>query len=102
MRSGRWITPRWQLDVLGARAQVHQLSRAASSHATAALPGGAVYVATGDAIYRIDPGRTARRLSPRRQVAMLVVLSRGEVLLEKRPPTGIWGGLWSLPEAPVG
>ena len=21
------------------------------------------------------------------------------VLLEKRPPTGIWGGLWSLPEA---
>jgi A/G-specific adenine glycosylase len=20
-------------------------------------------------------------------------------LLEKRPPTGIWGGLWSLPEA---
>jgi A/G-specific adenine glycosylase len=29
---------------------------------------------------------------------MLVVISRGEVLLEKRPPTGIWGGLWSLPE----
>ena len=23
---------------------------------------------------------------------------RGEVLLEKRPPAGIWGGLWSLPE----
>ena len=29
---------------------------------------------------------------------MLVVLSQGEVLLEKRPPAGIWGGLWSLPE----
>jgi A/G-specific adenine glycosylase len=48
------------------------------------------------------PGRRARRESPRRRIAMLVVLSRGEVLLEKRPPTGIWGGLWSLPEAPAG
>jgi A/G-specific adenine glycosylase len=41
-----------------------------------------------------------RRASPRRKrIAMLVVVSRGEVLLEKRPGTGIWGGLWSLPEA---
>jgi len=23
---------------------------------------------------------------------------QGAVLLERRPPTGIWGGLWSLPE----
>ena len=22
-------------------------------------------------------------------------------MLEKRPPVGIWGGLWSLPECPV-
>ncbi|HXF78127.1 MAG TPA: A/G-specific adenine glycosylase [Usitatibacter sp.] len=45
------------------------------------------------------PGRRARREKVRRRVAMLVVISKGEVLLEKRPPTGIWGGLWSLPEA---
>jgi A/G-specific adenine glycosylase len=32
---------------------------------------------------------------------MLVVIASGEVLLERRPPTGIWGGLWSLPEMPV-
>jgi A/G-specific adenine glycosylase len=24
--------------------------------------------------------------------------SMGRVYLERRPPTGIWGGLWSLPE----
>ena len=30
---------------------------------------------------------------------MLVVVAGGEVLLEKRPSSGIWGGLWSLPEA---
>jgi A/G-specific adenine glycosylase len=47
------------------------------------------------------PGRRARAAARRRQVAMLVVLSRGEVLLEKRPSSGIWGGLWSLPEAPA-
>jgi A/G-specific adenine glycosylase len=52
---------------------------------------------------RIDelPGRKVRTTTRRRQVAMLVVVSHGEVLLEKRPPSGIWGGLWSLPEAPA-
>jgi A/G-specific adenine glycosylase len=45
------------------------------------------------------PGRKARAPARRRRVAMLVVLARGEVLLEKRPARGIWGGLWSLPEA---
>jgi A/G-specific adenine glycosylase len=35
-----------------------------------------------------------------RQVYMLVLQDKSSrVLLEKRPPTGIWGGLWSLPEA---
>ena len=29
---------------------------------------------------------------------MLLLLRDGELLLEKRPPAGIWGGLWSLPE----
>jgi A/G-specific adenine glycosylase len=50
---------------------------------------------------RIDelPGKRPRRVAPRRQLSMLVVVSRGEVLLEKRPSKGIWGGLWSLPEA---
>ena len=50
---------------------------------------------------RVDelPGKRARPAPKRRRIAMLVVVSRGEVLLEKRPPAGIWGGLWSLPEA---
>jgi A/G-specific adenine glycosylase len=50
-----------------------------------------------DRIFEL-PGRRARAPARRRRIAMLVILSRGEVLLEKRPPTGIWGGLWSLPE----
>ena len=45
---------------------------------------------------------------PRRQLpvkaARLLILTdneSGRILLEKRPPSGIWGGLWSLPEAEV-
>jgi len=29
---------------------------------------------------------------------MLMLTRAGEVLLEKRPAAGIWGGLWCLPE----
>ncbi len=45
------------------------------------------------------PARRPRIKISEKQIHMLI-LSRGdgEVLLEKRPPAGIWGGLWSLPE----
>jgi A/G-specific adenine glycosylase len=46
------------------------------------------------------PSKRAVKKAPRRSLAMLLVIDRGEVLLEKRPARGIWGGLWSLPEAP--
>lgn len=36
---------------------------------------------------------------PVKQVYFLILQnSDAEILLQKRPPTGIWGGLWSLPE----
>lgn len=43
-----------------------------------------------------------RRPQPRLRHATLlqVVDKKGLVLLEKRPPAGIWGGLWSLPQQP--
>ncbi len=52
---------------------------------------------------RVDelPQRRTRAATRRKRIAMLVVVSRGEVLLEKRPASGIWGGLWSLPEHDV-
>jgi A/G-specific adenine glycosylase len=35
------------------------------------------------------------------QTTLLILQNgHGEVLLERRPPSGIWGGLWSLPECP--
>jgi A/G-specific adenine glycosylase len=49
------------------------------------------------------PGRKARQTLPVRAVQMLLLADRdGGVLLRRRPPSGIWGGLLSLPEIPVG
>jgi len=48
------------------------------------------------------PHARKRKPLPERSVAMLVLRHGAQVLLEKRPQTGIWGGLWSLPEADVG
>ncbi len=37
---------------------------------------------------------------PQRSAVMLLIRdSEGRVLLQRRPPTGIWASLWSLPEA---
>ncbi|UVW29130.1 A/G-specific adenine glycosylase [Massilia sp. H6] len=45
------------------------------------------------------PIRKPKKTSPEKRAALLVVLDRGQVLLEQRPGSGIWGGLMSLPEA---
>lgn len=44
------------------------------------------------------PTPRTRRALPMRAATMLVMHRGGEVLLERRPASGIWGGLWSLPE----
>jgi A/G-specific adenine glycosylase len=48
------------------------------------------------------PTPRARRAVPQRAVTLLVLRHRGRVLLQQRPPQGIWGGLLSLPELPPG
>ena len=44
------------------------------------------------------PTPKPRKTLPEKSTTMLVIINQNEVLLEKRPQTGIWGGLWSLPE----
>lgn len=49
------------------------------------------------------PAPRPRRSRPTRQIAMLLLLDdEDRVLLLRRPPSGVWGGLWSLPEIPRG
>jgi len=49
---------------------------------------------------RIDeiPAPRPAKALPHRALRVLVIERSGEVLFEKRPAHGIWGGLWSLPE----
>ena len=44
------------------------------------------------------PTPKLKKSVPQKQTMMLILLKAGEVMLEKRPQTGIWAGLWSLPE----
>jgi len=44
------------------------------------------------------PGKKPKKAKPRRHTRMLMPVAAGKVLLERRPPSGIWGGLWAFPE----
>jgi A/G-specific adenine glycosylase len=47
------------------------------------------------------PAPRPRKTLPRRYSRVAVVILGGNVLLERRPPAGIWGGLLALPEIPA-
>ncbi|MBM5571214.1 MULTISPECIES: A/G-specific adenine glycosylase [Deefgea] len=45
------------------------------------------------------PTKKPKKTVPEKSTVMVLLRNaNGEILLERRPPTGIWGGLWSLPE----
>ncbi len=58
-------------------------------------------LATGDPTQ--FPGKKPKQEKPVKSTIMLLIKNEsGETLLERRPPSGIWGGLWSLPEVRPG
>jgi len=48
------------------------------------------------------PTPKPRKATPEKHTTMLILLQGNSVMLEKRPPSGIWGGLWSFPELDQG
>ncbi len=48
------------------------------------------------------PTPKPRNAIPEKHITMLILRHGDEVMLEKRPSTGIWGGLWSFPEVEIG
>ena len=48
------------------------------------------------------PTTKVRKAVPQRENAMLVLRAGNQILLEQRPASGIWGGLFSLPELEAG
>ena len=50
-----------------------------------------------DQVHRYPTPKPATKIT-RKKLCMLIIRDQaGRVLLVKRPPSGIWGGLWSLP-----
>ncbi len=48
---------------------------------------------------RLYPGSKPKKAKPEKTTWMVILEDHeGRILLERRPPSGIWGGLWSLPE----
>ncbi len=47
------------------------------------------------------PATRPARVRPQRQVVWLVLRAGDAVLLARRPPRGVWGGLWGFPEFPT-
>ena len=52
----------------------------------------------GNNTQSLYPHKKARKTKPLKQTLMLLHRYQEQVLLIRRLPTGIWGGLWSLPE----
>ncbi len=46
------------------------------------------------------PAKKSGRALPVKTATFLLIEQNKHILLYKRPPAGIWGGLWSLPEIP--
>jgi A/G-specific adenine glycosylase len=44
------------------------------------------------------PSPRPRRALPQRKATWLVLVAGARVLLERRAPSGLWGGLWTFPE----
>jgi len=45
------------------------------------------------------PGKKPKKTLPEKHTVMLLLRNdKSEVLLQQRPPTGIWGGLWCFPQ----
>ncbi|MCG9696012.1 A/G-specific adenine glycosylase [Shewanella sp. Isolate11] len=44
------------------------------------------------------PGKKPKKTIPEKQAFMLVIKDDDKVLMAKRPPAGIWGGLWCFPQ----
>jgi A/G-specific adenine glycosylase len=47
------------------------------------------------------PAPRPRKALPQKSVTWLLLLHKNALLFEKRPAPGIWGGLWSFPDAPA-
>jgi len=56
-------------------------------------------IAKADGTQADFPAKKPKKVIPEKQAVMLIIKNEhDEVMMIKRPPTGIWGGLWCFPQ----
>lgn len=45
------------------------------------------------------PAARPKKVLPTKSATWLLLLHKGSILMERRPSSGLWGGLWTFPEA---
>jgi len=55
-------------------------------------------IAHAEGTVGLFPESKPKKLKPLRETTMLLALTGNSVYMERRPASGIWGGLWSFPE----
>lgn len=49
-------------------------------------------------VHELPTPKTSKKIPTKHSIFVLLLNQNKEILLEKRAPVGIWGGLWSVPE----
>lgn len=49
-------------------------------------------------VHELPTPKASKKIPVKQSVFIIAINKHKQILLEKRPPTGIWGGLWSVPE----
>ena len=99
-----WALAESHLPVTSIKAYTQGMMDLGASVCTRTRPSCATCPANADCVAHTQsrtaefPAPRPKKVLPEKRVQMLLIVDQGELLLEKRPARGIWGGLWSLPE----
>jgi A/G-specific adenine glycosylase len=99
-----WALSNSLLPSLGIEAYTQGLMDLGASVCTRSRPACARCPLAGECVAKREqladklPAPKPRKERPHRRTKMLILWDGHEVLLERRPPAGIWGGLWCFPE----
>ena len=106
--NAQWALAEKLLPARGIKAYTQALMDLGATVCTRANPACERCPVAADCVARRDdriaelPAPRQRKPLPLRRATWLVLLHQGAVLLERRPSSGIWGGLWVFPAGPSG
>jgi len=102
-----WVVAEALLPARGIESYTQGLMDLGATVCTRSGPRCGACPVAGDCVARVQgrvdrlPSPRPRKSLPKRELKVLLIERAGELMVERRPATGIWSGLWSLPELPA-